>query len=1047
LESAIRDLEPSGILARHPLHRLAPSLRHCDRPIELVSSTTRQAIHHLDRLVQCRATAGISPDSWNTVESARCLLDYMKLATQLVRHGNLDLVDPTSAPSKQFAAAIAKIRDSEQALEMARQATTAWRQKLSASDVQTALEQARSWQGRFLAWMSPGWWRLRRVLRRSYDFKSHAVRPSWVQVLAALEREHTAAAAVDQATRAVQTDFHLEGTHDVFHQHVAALRALLTSAPEWLRRIHAGLLKSPQADSIVERTLAAEEPLGGLSEGLGKILIDFDGLSFESLRSELEAVNHSARRAPQLLGLLGELEQLPESVAAAVRRSDWTLPELEAAVARSTWDKLLLEDRRLAQFEEQDRGRWAIRLETAYDRWLAANAVEIFNSVRKRFLDHVRTSGLAALQLSPAEREFKRRYSLGRRALEHEFGKSMRFRAIRELVDGDTALVIQDLKPVWLMSPLSVSDTLPLTTDLFDVVIFDEASQVPLEESVPTLFRGKQVIIVGDEMQLPPTDFFTARQSRDEGEVVVEEEGQSINYDLDSESLLNHAARNLPSTMLGWHYRSRSESLISYSNWAFYDARLLTVPEHRLPVTTRSADPFTAGEPRAADIDLLLSRPLSFHLLKDGIYDQRRNSKEADYIADLVADLLKRGAGLSIGVIAFSEAQQSEIEASLNRLAQDDDEFRALYESELEREVDGQFVGLLVKNLENIQGDERDVIILSICYGPGPIGKMIMNFGPINKNGGEKRLNVAFSRAKQYMAVVSSIQHAAITNDYNDGANCLKTYLRYSEAMSRGDVESGRRVLAGISRWHNSDSVASSQDEDQVCRQLAADLREQGYVVEARVGQSHFRIDLAVRRADDAEYRLGILVDTVAQYECSDALERDMMRPRLLKIFGWPIAKVLAKDWYADRQRELSRILAILHGNAPKEDSATDPSDDVPDEDQPGKTASEDTAEATPDDSLADSNSSADENGEVINQALPSVDQDRRYFEYRDDKSNKFWEIRLIDQEHTVRFGRIGTAGQSQTKAFPDLIAARRDADKLIGEKIRKGYKELPSEN
>ena len=187
--------------------------------------------------------------------------------------------------------------------------------------------------------------------------------------------------------------------------------------------------------------------------------------------------------------------------------------------------------------------------------------------------------------------------------------------------------------------------------------------------------------------------------------------------------------------------------------------------------------------------------------MQHGVYDKRRNRAEADYIAQLVRELLRRECGRSIGIVAFSEAQQDEIEAALQRLAQDDAEFRDRLDAEWEREIDGQFVGLLVKNLENIQGDERDIIILSVCYGYGPNGKMLMNFGPINKSGGERRLNVAFSRAKHHMAIVSSIQFADITNDYNDGANCLKNYLRYAEAVSTGNREAAHRVLHGMSRW------------------------------------------------------------------------------------------------------------------------------------------------------------------------------------------------------------------------------------------------------
>lgn len=489
---------------------------------------------------------------------------------------------------------------------------------------------------------------------------------------------------------------------------------------------------------------------------------------------------------------------------------------------------------------------------------MRANADEICLRVKEQFRAHLATSNAPADQLTAEQKEFKRAYNQGRRTLEHEFGKSMRYKPIRELVDGDPGKVVRDLKPVWLMSPLSVSDTLPLDSSLVDVVIFDEASQVPLEEAVPSLFRGKQTIVLGDEMQLPPTDFFSAKAAEDEeDESNAGDAVPSLRIDLASDSFLNHAAKNLPATMLGWHYRSRSETLISFSNWAFYDGRLLTVPDERLP---------SAAPAQTTGCELLLSQPMSFHWQASGIYDNRRNRVEADYTAQLVADLLKRKTGLSIGVIAFSEAQQTEILAALDRLAEVDDEFRLLYEAELQREADGQFVGLLVKNLENIQGDERDVIILSICYGPPPSGKMLMNFGPINQSGGEKRLNVAFSRAKQFMAIVTSIRHQQITNDYNHGAGCLKNYLRYAEAISQGDLETGRRVLTGISRWQDSAAKSHQSQNDPLSQQIARALRQHGFQVDEGVGQSHFRVDLAVWKPGDANYRLGILADTIEYY-------------------------------------------------------------------------------------------------------------------------------------------------------------------------------------
>jgi superfamily I DNA and/or RNA helicase len=324
------------------------------------------------------------------------------------------------------------------------------------------------------------------------------------------------------------------------------------------------------------------------------------------------------------------------------------------------------------------------------------------------------------------------------------------------------------------MSPLSISDTIALGELDFDVVIFDEASQIRLEEAIPALYRADQVVVVGDEMQLPPTTFFGGSGSSEESvSFEDEDDGEVIEYDLTAESFLSHVSRSLASTMLGWHYRSRYEALISFSNTQFYQGKLLTIPDTRCSLAARDELAFALGDGVPDQSEAILARSISFHRLTDAVYANRRNTAEARYIAEQVRGLLARGTGLSIGIVAFSEAQQGEIESALDRLGEEDPEFGRALAEEYEREEDGQFCGLFVKNLENVQGDERDIMLLSICYGPDAKGKMRMNFGPINCSGGEKRLNVIFSRAKRHMAVVTTIRAAAITNDHNDGANCL----------------------------------------------------------------------------------------------------------------------------------------------------------------------------------------------------------------------------------------------------------------------------------
>jgi predicted DNA-binding WGR domain protein len=380
-----------------------------------------------------------------------------------------------------------------------------------------------------------------------------------------------------------------------------------------------------------------------------------------------------------------------------------------------------------------------------------------------------------------------------------------------------------------------------------------------------------------------------------------------------------------------------------------------------------------------------------------------------------------------------------------------------------------------VKNLENVQGDERDVVILSICYGYDRHGKMLMNFGPINQRGGEKRLNVIFSRARRHMAVVSSIRHHDITNQYNDGANCLRNFLEYAAAASAGDFASARRVLHALAP---SQARREAAEHDVVVRELAARLRTRGYETDLDVGQSQFRCDIALRQPGDRAYRLGILVDTETTYRTTDPLERYHARPGVLRAFDWQVALVLAKDWFHDPEDVLERLERLL-ATPPVAAPPTSPAN------SPALSGSEPTAPAEPPPAVAPAPvtpptpatpvvsspepttpaiasappivttpppsaptpapSPGPAPAPVIAPPTPAPDASRRYFEFVGGNSRKFWEITVDGVNLYVRFGRIGAKGQTQLKSFPTPAAAQAEARKLISEKTLKGYTEASS--
>ena len=995
LSATLKEVSGMQSLAQHPFRTLAARVVKSDRPLQILHDLADRIEAAIDAIAAALEDSALPAEHWDTLGEVEQLVAFGVAIRDFVERDQLALLDdrsPLSASLKQAEASLAGL---QQALAQAQSKTAHWKEKLLPADVQSAISVAEAKEGSIFRFLSSAWRQLANTVGSRYDFSKHAVRPSISQLLKDLKAEQDAEQRIVDARQAADASFGTDLTALIAT--MAEVKAL--SAHPAVKQLRATLLVSPKASDIVRQLAALEPRVRDLLEILPQLLREgFRDHRVADLGELMRDLRDSADTLPDLLSLLSELEDTHERFALAIRTHALSPDGFAAACARQSLERLYRTERWLLRFDGRALERCAARIMAAEKEWLGQNAAAIRASLRKRFRANVQLSMTSATQLEPEQKLFKKAYSGGRRELEHEFGKSMRFKSIRDLAAGDSGRVIRDLKPVWLMSPLSVSDTLPLETDLFDAVIFDEASQIPMEEAVPALFRAPQVIIVGDEMQLPPTSFFAARND-DATEIEVEEDDERVAISLDADSLLTQSAKNLPATLLAWHYRSRSESLIGFSNAAFYSGNLFTIPDRALAVGDRPDQP----------VDQLLARPLSFHCLPSGVYENRRNAAEAAYIAALVRDLLQRKTPHSVGIVAFSEAQQTEIESALEALAADDKEFGAQLEEAYVREQDDQFCGLFVKNLENVQGDERDVIILSICYGPGPDGRMLMNLGPINQRGGEKRLNVIFSRARHHMAVVSSIRHSAITNDYNDGAAALKGFLQYAEFCSAGDTRSARAVLEGLNPL-NRKSAQLGARVDSVVTQLAQALRGRGHEVDEHVGQSRFRCDLAIRSGDNRHYELALLVDTEDYYANRNVAERSVMRPAILRAFGWEVMTVLSRDWYHEPQGVIDRIERRLRGeDEPQVDEAA--------------AAPAPEAESVPTD-LADPNTG------------PTV----RRCELVENGTSKFWQVSQSGSTLIVQYGRIGMTGQTLNKYFQSPEKAARELEKLFAEKLRKGY-------
>lgn len=460
--------------------------------------------------------------------------------------------------------------------------------------------------------------------------------------------------------------------------------------------------------------------------------------------------------------------------------------------------------------------------------------------------------------------------------LQREFEKKRRLLPIRRLME-QAGSAIQALKPIFMMSPLSVAAYLPPGKLQFDLVVFDEASQVKPVEALGALLRAPQAVVVGDSRQLPPTSFFDNQLSGQEEDFEEEQLG-------DLESVLSAlVASGATEKMLRWHYRSRHESLIAVSNREFYDNRLVIFPS---PVTGQVAE------------------GLIYHHIPHAIYDtgkSRSNRIEAQTVAAAVFAHAQRWPQLSLGVAAFSVAQRNAILDEVERLRRNHPEHEHFFSAH-------PYEPFFVKNLENVQGDERDVIFISIGYGRDETGKVAMRFGPINNRGGERRLNVLITRARRRCEVFTnmSADDIRLSTSSSEGVRALKQFLHYAET---------RTVL------HEERSCGEAESEFEV--QVAQALRNAGHEVEQQIGVAGYFIDMAIVDPESpGRYLIGIECDGASYHSALTVRDRDRLRQQVLERLGWKIHRIWSTDWFRDPRRELERVeesLAAARGNQPRD--------------------------------------------------------------------------------------------------------------------------------
>ena len=435
--------------------------------------------------------------------------------------------------------------------------------------------------------------------------------------------------------------------------------------------------------------------------------------------------------------------------------------------------------------------------------------------------------------------------------------------------------LITKLCPCILMSPISVAQYIdPESSVHFDTVIFDEASQLPTCNAVGVIARAENAVIVGDPNQMPPTSFFQARQDDEE------------TYELDDlESILDDClALSMPQTHLLWHYRSRHESLITFSNKCFYDNKLYTFPS-------------------VNDRDTKVT-----YVSIDGSFDRgktRTNKAEAEAVADEIIRRFRDPelSKLSLGVVTFNISQQNLIEDLLTEKVKGD--------ADLENKIFGSEEPVFIKNLENVQGDERDVILFSVGYGKDEEGKVYMNFGPLSSDGGWRRLNVAVTRSRCEMMVFSSLEPESIkvTGETPRGVKAFRQFLEYAQGRSNWDSDlmyaAGGEKSPVIDRDDSFKGLAA-----EICERLAA----QGIETEKDIGRSRYKVDIGiVDKENPGKYALGLLLDGPLYRSAQTTSGREIYQASVLEGLGWNVMRIWSVDWWENPDKVINKIVDRLN--------------------------------------------------------------------------------------------------------------------------------------
>jgi len=599
----------------------------------------------------------------------------------------------------------------------------------------------------------------------------------------------------------------------------------------------------------------------------------------------------------------GQLDDLARQLFRILRTAAPALSALPEADLDGEVRRILGRESRLAWKTRLEIAAPVLQFETAELDAKAAALAQADGDMRK-LNRRLLTDGLDATRLRPA-REWEDITRLtGQRA-----------RRLREVLDRGPDLGLMTLRPVWLMNPDVASRLLPLKKGLFDTVIYDEASQMPIEYALPSLFRSRSMIVSGDEKQMPPTNFFSSKIESDEAEVFEGDEAEEGIDEVEREALaetwnrreikdcpdlLQLAKTVLPSTTLQIHYRSLYRELIEFSNPAFYNGRLSVPARH-------------------PDAEIRRIRPIEL-VRVDGSYMDQTNPAEAQKVVEVVAGYWKAEAGArrTLGVVTFNRKQADLIEEVLEARAIRDPTFRAALAQERDRIEEGEDMGFFVKNVENVQGDERDIIVFSSTFGRNDQGTFRRTFGVLGQAGGERRLNVAVTRAREKVVLVTSMPIAEISDLLTtrraaaSPRDFLQAYFEYARMISDGELENARGLTARLMGERRDGPRGEDLDQDAFQTAVADYIASLGWAVQSATDTGAFTLDFAIEDPRTGLYGIGIECDAPRHALLAEARAREMWRPSVLRRSIPVVHRVSSHGWFHRPEAEKTRLRAAI---------------------------------------------------------------------------------------------------------------------------------------